>query len=275
MPRWMPDWQAMLAAAPHIPVEGPGDAAYLVADAHLGSGQSTAAEFIAMLELLERPRMLVFLGDLFTVWLAAPKYWDEPTRQVLQAFARLRQRGVPIVFVVGNREFLLPRGPHALASSGLPFDAVLPGAGVLTWAGRRYGITHGDVVNRADAQYLKWRWIARSLPFELMFRAMPGGWARKISLKLERGLATTNQEIKIQYPAQELRAFAQAALPGLDGYFIGHFHRDEVVRVPGQDATLRIVPDWFSRKRLLRLEAGGQATLLRLESKGGPRLVPA
>ena len=58
------------------------------------------------------------------------------------------------------------------------------------------------------------------------------------------------------------QAFAAAVLDGLDGFFIGHFHRDETLRVPGHDATLRIVPDWFSRKQVLRLHPDGRQELL-------------
>jgi UDP-2,3-diacylglucosamine pyrophosphatase LpxH len=216
-----------------------------------------------MLERLERPRVVVFMGDLFTVWLAPPKYREPVAQRVMDGFAALRSRGARTVFVVGNREFFLPRSPAEAQRWGLPFDAIVPGAAVLTWGGRRYGFTHGDLVNRRDAQYLKWRRLSRSRAFEALFRAMPAALARRIARRLERSLATTNREIKIQYPEDELRAFAQAVLPGLDGFFIGHFHRDEVIAAPGLSATLRIVPDWHARKVLLRLGEGGAVEYVR------------
>jgi UDP-2,3-diacylglucosamine pyrophosphatase LpxH len=253
----MPDWGAMMGAAQTIALpEGPGYI-YLVADSHLGDSRAPGPEFIAMLRGLPHAKAVVFLGDLFQVWLALPKYWDANARAVLDGFRALQVAGTRTVFVVGNREFFLPRTPAATVARGLPFDHIVPGAAVMTWAGRRYGLTHGDVVNRRDSQYLKWRHFSRGRAFEALFRAMPGSIARRVAAKLERALAGTNKEIKIQYPADELEAFASTVLPGLDDFFIGHFHRDEVIAAPGQIATLRIIPDWFSRKVLVRLDAKG------------------
>jgi UDP-2,3-diacylglucosamine hydrolase len=257
----MPDWTALMRQArtialPMAPSGGPGSV-YFVADAHLGAAAAPAPEFAAMLRGLQDARAVVFMGDLFQVWLALPKYWDDSARAVLEGFRALQAAGTRTIFVVGNREFFLPRSAEAERRRALPFDAIVPEAAVLTWAGRRYGLTHGDLVNRRDAQYLKWRRLSRSPAFEALFRAMPGGVARRIAQQLERALSTTNREIKIQYPADELGAFAQAVLPGLDGFFIGHFHRDEVIAAPGTAAALRIVPDWLSRKLLLRMAPDG------------------
>ncbi len=264
-PAWMPDWTALLRDAqpiavpdsPGRPPGGPGYV-YLVADSHLGDARAPAPEFVAMLRGLPQARAVVFMGDLFQVWLALPNYWDAQARAVLDAFRALQAAGTRTVFVVGNREFFLPRTAAETRARGLPFDAIVPGAAVLTWAGRRYGLTHGDVISLGDTQYLKWRHFSRGRAFEALFRAMPGGVARRIARWLERALSTTNREIKIQYPADELQAFARLALPGLDGFFIGHFHRDEAIAAPGQTATLRIVPDWFSRKTVLRLGRDGE-----------------
>ena len=263
-PDWMPDWTRMMREAPTIALpEGPGSV-YLVADSHLGDARAPGPEFVEMLSRLPDARAVVFLGDLFQVWLALPKYWDANSRAVLEGFRRLQAAGTRTVFVVGNREFFLPRTERATRARNLPFDAIVPGAAVLAWSGRRYGLTHGDVVNRRDSQYLKWRRFSRGRAFEALFRAMPGGVARRIAQKLERALATTNREIKIQYPADELEAFARAVLPGLDGFFIGHFHRDELIAVSGQRAALRIVPDWFSRKTLVKLQRDGSIEKLQM-----------
>lgn len=268
-----PDWQQLMARAQALHLEdGPsadGDAGYvyLVADSHLGDARAPVEGFVEMLHGLERPRLVVLLGDLFKVWLALPRFWDVRARRVLEGLHALRGRGVPVWLVVGNREFFLPATGAEAVARGLPFDAVVPDAAVLHWAGRRYGLTHGDLVNRRDRQYLRWRRLARSRPFAWLFRAMPGPLARRVAESLERTLASTNQEIKIAYPADELAAFTAAVLPGLDGFFIGHFHRDETLRLPGDGGqagapVLRIVPDWFSSRQVLRLHADGRTELL-------------
>ena len=262
MKPWMPDWGAMLAEAPEFSVGGADGYVYLIADAHLGDARAAPEPFLAMLGQLPEARAIVFLGDLFKVWLALPKYWNSDVRAVIEGFRRLREAGSEIVFVVGNREFLLPRSDAAVQNLGLPFDHVVHGMCVVEWGGRRYGLTHGDVVNRGDRQYLRWRRFSRGPLVSGAFRAMPGPVARGIAVWLEGALARTNREIKIRYPAAEVSAFAQAVTPGLDGFFIGHFHRDETLPSGTGRGFLRIVPDWFSKRAVLRLDAGGETALL-------------
>ena len=47
-------------------------------------------------------------------------------------------------------------------------------------------------------------------------------------------------------------------LPEVDHYFVGHFHLDRVIRVPGESGILRIVPDWLATRKLLKLNPDGQ-----------------
>ena len=256
-PRWMPDWKALMAEAEQVRLEETDGHVYLVADSHLGDRQADPAAFVAMLEKLPKARMVVLMGDLFQVWLAYPKFWDTPTRNVLQALQAVRDKGVQVVMIQGNREFFLPASIKEAHRRGLPFDRVVPGAMVLDWAGRKLGLAHGDLANRHDTSYLKWRRFSRSTAFEWAFRLMPGHLARRLSRELERILSGTNTELKISYPAEELAAFAAAVLPGLDGFFIGHFHREETLKADGQQAVLRIVPDWMGTRTVFRLDSGG------------------
>jgi UDP-2,3-diacylglucosamine hydrolase len=262
MAHWRPDWRRMMAEAPELALPDGEGCVYLLADSHLGDARAPTEGFLAMLPRLGEARLLVLMGDLCKVWMALPRFWDSQARALMAGLGELRARGVPIWFVVGNREFFLPRDAAQAARLGLPFDAVVRDAAVLRWQGRRYGLSHGDLVNRRDAQYLRWRRMARGRTLEALFRAMPGALARAVARRLERAMASSNREIKIRYPADELQAFAETVLEGLDGFFIGHFHRDETLRVPGREATLRIVPDWFSRKQVLRLHPDGRQELL-------------
>ncbi len=270
MPSWTPDWRAMMAAAPEIQVPAGDGYVYLIADAHLGDPQGDTPRFLEALRTLVQPRLVVFLGDLFKVWLALPRYWDAQVREVLEGFARLRQQGAHIAFVVGNREYFLPRDPARASARGLPFDHIISEAATLTWNGRRYGLAHGDLVNRADRRYLLWRKFSRGRAFEAVFRTLPAPLASAIARYLEATMARSNLEYKVTYPLGELEAFAETVLEGLDGFFIGHFHRDELLRPVKQRGFLRIVPDWLSRKTLIRLAVDGTLTTLSMAPEAPP-----
>lgn len=268
MAGWWPDWKTLLAQAPELRLGAGSGHVYLVADSHLGDARAPVADFLKMLQNLPDARLVVLMGDLFKVWMAPPKFWDAQAHALIDGLTELRARGTPVWFVVGNREFFVPSDPRRLFAIGLPFDAVVPNMAVLTWQGRRYGLSHGDLVNRKDAQYLRWRRLCRSAPFAALFQAIPGPVARRIATRLERSMAATNSEIKISWPAEEVQAFARTVLPGLDGFFIGHFHRDERIETPGERGLLRIVPDWFSKRTVLRLHPDGYEEVLSFDEEG-------
>lgn len=256
----MPDWEKMMREAPEIPLKGNDGFVYLIADSHLGDDHAPVDAFFEMLHSLPEARMVIFLGDLFKVWLGLPKFWDQQVKRIISGFEDLQASGVKIVFVVGNREYFLPRTPEETKARNLPFDYIIPQAFRLTWNGNAYGLSHGDNINRHDVNHLIWQWVSRSRWFEKVFRAMPGSFARYISIKLEKTLAQTNREIKIQYPLKEIESFAQVVMPNLDAFFVGHFHRDEAITIPNTEGLFRIVPDWYSRRVVLRLESSGKIT---------------
>lgn len=269
MPPWNPDWRKMMSRAPEIPLADGEGYVYIIADSHLGDERAPTDEFFAMLGSLPEARLVVFLGDLFKVWLAIPKFWDDQTRIILKGFQRLRDAGVPILFVVGNRDYFLPSSQSAAGRRGLPFDHIVPDACVLSWGNIRYGLAHGDNINRADRRHLKSRWITRSRPFEALFTAMPGGMARSFSLWMEKALAGTNLEMKARLPVEDIRAFAETVMEGLDGFFVGHFHLDQTLEFEGLSGPLRIVPDWHAKKLVLRIDEKGVVSSWRYSLEGG------
>ncbi|MEC8940361.1 MAG: hypothetical protein VYC92_05525, partial [SAR324 cluster bacterium] len=58
-----------------INVPEPEGNLYIVADSHLDESFTPAKEFVEMLSQLENPHTMVFLGDLFKIWLAPQKFW--------------------------------------------------------------------------------------------------------------------------------------------------------------------------------------------------------
>ncbi|MDH4225995.1 MAG: hypothetical protein OEW12_10155, partial [Deltaproteobacteria bacterium] len=253
-------WDELMEDAVSRPLEGDGYL-YLIADSHLGDSRAPEADFVAMLARLEKPVGVVLLGDLFKVWLAPPRFLNPKTALVLDSLQQCRAGGVWVALVVGNREFFVPTAPEKVAGWGLPFDVVADGALLVAWGGRRYGFTHGDLANRQDVRYLRWRRLARGSLLARLFGMLPGFAVRWISRRGEQALGATNREIKISYPRQEVEKFAQRVAKGLDGFFIGHFHKEGEV-YPPEGGVLRMVPDWFSTRKVGRLAPDGTYKVL-------------
>ena len=93
----------------------------VVADAHLGGPGGPAEPLVA--QLVELPQQgcdrLVLLGDLFQVWVGSDKYETDDVRAVQAALINLRNQGVQLDYVEGNRDFFIGEGPY-----GSLFDTV-------------------------------------------------------------------------------------------------------------------------------------------------------
>jgi UDP-2,3-diacylglucosamine pyrophosphatase LpxH len=239
----------------------PTGSLYIVSDSHLDQQSAPAAEFVNMLDALPDAQVVLCLGDLFKVWLAHPRFWSRLNREVMHGFWRLKECGATNVFVVGNREVLVPHD-HRPERQELPFEHIAHDELEVKWGEWKLGFLHGDTVNSRDRQYLRWRWICRSSLFRGFFRALPGPLAMKIAHRVEDSLNATNQEFKISFPEAEVRLFAARVLREFDAYFLGHFHRDDLIQVDGLDGFLRVVPDWLGSRRVLRLSPQGKLETL-------------
>ena len=253
---------SMHSPIPSFRIEKPTGPLYIVTDSHLDFEQAPFEEFIEMLEQLQDAQVLICLGDLFKVWLAMPKFWMEPHRRVMEAFRVHRERGAKVVFVAGNREKLVPRDWEDSIRDPYPFTHLSREDWHMQWGGLQLGFIHGDAINTKDLRHLRWRALSNSHAFENLFRIMPGSLARWIAFKVEAMLAGSNRKFKINFPDEEVNRFAEQVLPGVDHYFVGHFHQDRVIRIPGESGILRIVPDWLLTRKVLKLNPEGQFSSL-------------
>lgn len=247
-------------------VSEPNGLLYIVTDSHLDESIAPAAEFVEMLAHLENPHTVVFLGDLFKIWLAPKKFWTDLHHKTMTGFERLRDRGCNVVFVAGNREMLLPRKLNERWKKILPFTQLSHGDWHLNWGKKRYAFIHGDTINYNDSQYLRWKAFTHNRIVEAFFRAIPGAVARWIAGRIEAMLVQTNQEYKVHFPEKEIQEFAQSVLPEVDQYFVGHFHVDREIKVEGCSGVLRVVPDWLSQRKFIRISAEGEMEVIRFEN---------
>ncbi|QQR72070.1 MAG: UDP-2,3-diacylglucosamine diphosphatase [Holophagales bacterium] len=216
----------------------------LLADAHLGGPGGPATPLVAELAGLPgRAERLVLLGDLFQVWIGHRKFETADVVAVVEALERLRQRGLEVVYVEGNRDFFLAGSRYSRA-----FD-VVAGEYAFVEGGRRYLAVHGDGLDDKDWKYRFWRRLSKSGPSRLAARAIPGPVARRIVHGTERALAQTNFKHKMRIPEEVVRTYATRRLAeGHDALLVGHFHEERRWSVPGGEVWL--LEAWFRTRRL-------------------------
>ena len=247
-------------------ISNPDGKLYIVTDSHLDENIAPASQFVEMLEELENPHTVVFLGDLFVIWLAPPKFWTAMHRKVMLGFQDLKDKGCNVVFIAGNRDMLLPREFNTKWQKILPFTHFIYKDWYLKWGEKRFGFIHGDTINYNDHQYLFWKALSHSWAFEAFFRVMPVQLATWISESLESKLSDTNKEFKIHFPEKEMKEFAYSVLQDVDQYFVGHFHINKLIKVDGCKSILRVVPDWLSQRTVLQVSEYGEIEFLRYEN---------
>ena len=221
----------------------------IIADAHLGGPGGAAGPMIEQLDALPGKgcRHLVLLGDIFHVWVGSPKYETPEIRELLPALGRLRDAGVKVEYVEGNRDFFLEKSPYARY-----FDRV---ATEVSFAvdGRKYLAVHGDGLNEEDRQYLFWRWLSKSPPVRVSMLRLPGGIARRLVGSTEKHLAKTNFKHKDALPERAIVAYGRQRLAeGYDALLLGHFHEPRRFEVP--EGEIRIFDAWFNSRRIEWLE---------------------
>ena len=83
--------------------------AIAVADAHLDGLNNELEHFLSFLYSLQKSHIHTFyiLGDLFNIWLGTPKMQLKHQHSVIEAFRKLRDLGVSVKYVEGNRDYFL------------------------------------------------------------------------------------------------------------------------------------------------------------------------
>lgn len=141
-----------------------------VADVHLRPEVPDRTErFFAFLERqVGSARAVFILGDLFDLWVSPSQIRHAHYRPIVSRLEALVRRSLPLVFVQGNRDFLVDRrfeGETGVRVHEDPLEADLAGSRIL--------LTHGDLLCSADRSYQRTRRILRSPTCRALSRLLP------------------------------------------------------------------------------------------------------
>lgn len=215
-------------------------AALFISDLHLQeSHPATCAAFFAF---MERQAMatetLYLLGDLFEYW-AGDDDLDAPLNQkIVEAIRRVSDAGVAVYWIAGNRDFLI--GQQFAQASGA---TLLAEPFVITMAGVRIALLHGDAECTADVDYIAFRQQVRQPQWQAQFLALPLTQRHAIIAGLRSDSRNEqggkSNEIMDVTPEAITHLFEQT---GATVMIHGHTHRPAL---HVQDALRRyVLPDW-------------------------------
>lgn len=223
----------------------------IIADSHLGGPGGDGDLFVEQLRALPAQGCthLVLLGDIFHVWVGSRRFETPEVRRVVPELQALRDAGVRVDYVEGNRDFFLPGSPYADCFDVLDLETDFEAAGQSCLA------VHGDGLNDRDRQYRFWRWLSKSTPVRWAVLGLPAKAAQAFVHGTEARLSKTNFKHKWQIPEQPIRRYGEKRLgssegdhPGPRHLFLGHFHEHHRFDVPG--GTVHVLDAWFNSHRV-------------------------
>ena len=197
---------------------------------------------------------LYILGDLFEVWIG-----DDDTSsladEVATALRALRDSGTRILFIHGNRDFLL--GRRYAERAGLE---LLPEIRVIDLHGEPTLILHGDTLCTDDIDYQAFRarvrnprWQRRMLRLPLFLRRFQARRMRRASRRSTKMKAPRITDVNPDTVITTMRDH------GVRRMIHGHTHRPAVheFELDGRPARRIVLGDWYHQGSMLQCDAAG------------------
>ena len=210
----------------------------MIADAHL-TCLAPEDEFFRMLDGVSRlpgDIGIIFLGDIFDLWIALRGYENNEHRRFLE-WCRREKANREVVFLEGNHEFFVAK-KYADDFTYAGEDSFQDG--LLQWL-------HGDRINRKDYAYKILRFILRNpLTHGFLWLAGPTFGPTFAHYVRER-LRTTNQAHKKYFPEPHALSFLSSCPPE-SIIFAGHFH-DRLTKTAG-GRFLEVLPAYANASEL-------------------------
>ena len=221
---------------------------YVIGDSHIGLGDGSEVPVNAWLDRFAalKPRALYLNGDLFHYLIARDKFRTNSVDRVMAKFRELRDSGIGIHYVEGNRDFFLKGSFVEDAVTDIAFEYAVP-AGT-----KKYLIIHGDMINDRDWRYRFWRRASKNPVTKIGVSLVPKNIARKLVDDVERKLAKSNFKHKSRIPVELMEQYGRLrAREGFTDVVFGHFH--EKLVLPGK-AKVTVLPPWYETGEALRID---------------------
>ncbi|WP_108471622.1 UDP-2,3-diacylglucosamine diphosphatase [Rhodanobacter thiooxydans] len=194
---------------------------------------------------------LYILGDLVEAWIGDDDDAELPAR-IAAATRAVRDAGVPVYFMVGNRDFLL--GPAFAERAGL---TLLDDGTVHDIHGRRTLLMHGDVLCTDDLAYQAVRRQVRTPEWQAQILAMPLQARRAFAARArEDSKAHTGNTMESIMDVNAGAVAETMRKAGVTRLIHGHTHRPAIHRfeLDGKPAERIVLGDWYEQGSVLAVD---------------------
>jgi len=228
-------------------------ATLFIADLHLDPGRPPITalfeRYLASTEVRHADALYI-LGDLVEAWIGDDDDAELPQRIALATRA-VHDAGVPVYFMVGNRDFLL--GEAFAARAGL---TLLEDGTVHAIAGQPTLLMHGDVLCTDDVAYQAVRAQVRTPEWQAHILAMPLATRRAFAAQARadsKAHTGSTMESIMDVNADAVAAAMRTA--NVTRLIHGHTHRPAIhaLTLDGRAAQRIVLGDWYEHGSVLRV----------------------
>ncbi|WP_233843154.1 UDP-2,3-diacylglucosamine diphosphatase [Dyella sp. 2HG41-7] len=225
----------------------------LISDLHLDDSRphitSLFEQYLAGDEVRHADALYI-LGDLVEAWVGDDDDAELPQR-IAHATRAVREAGVPVYFMAGNRDFLLGEAFAERAGLALLDDGV-----VHDFYSTPTLLMHGDVLCTDDVAYQAVRRSVRTPEWKAQVLAMPLEARRALAAKARaesRAHTSSTQETIMDVNADAVSQAMRDA--GVTHLIHGHTHRPAVhaFELDGRNAKRIVLGDWYEQGSVLRV----------------------
>jgi UDP-2,3-diacylglucosamine hydrolase len=228
-----------------------------IADLHLDPSRPHITELFERYLASDEVRhadALYILGDLVEAWIGDDDDAELPAR-IARAIRGVRDAGVPVYFMVGNRDFLLGQDFARRAGFELLDDGT-----VHTLHGRPTLLMHGDVLCTDDVAYQAVRKQVRTPQWQAQILSMPLDARRAFAAKArEDSRAHTGSTMETIMDVNSDAVADTMRQAGVTRLIHGHTHRPAVHRfeLDGRAAERIVLGDWYEHGSVLKVDEHG------------------
>ena len=194
------------------------------------------------------------LGDLVEAWIGDDDDAELPTR-IARATLALRDSGVPVYFMVGNRDFLL--GEEFARRAGF---TLLDDGTVHDLYGRPTLLMHGDVLCTDDVAYQAVRKQLRTPAWKAQVLSMPLDARRALAAKARaESRAHTGSAMEAIMDVNANAVAESMRKAGVTRLIHGHTHRPAIHHfdLDHQPAERIVLGDWYEHGSVLKVSPDG------------------
>lgn len=202
-----------------------------VADAHILETPGTDGGFFAMLaKVAETDYDIVFMGDIFELWIAFDSYETDVHKRFLE-WCRKEKTKRQIGFIEGNHEFYVSER-YADAFTWCTDSSH-------TLSNGKVCLMHGDTINEDDIGYRLLRLVLRNPLSRFLVWFFGPLVGKMLSEKIRLSLKDKNLKHKKNFPEKYIGQLAdEMDANNISLCLLGHFHQTAAVR------GINVLPAW-------------------------------